>query len=435
MKRHFIRKKLIGVLAALLTVSAIPSVAAQEASLTFEGKQLTIHAPGQSEEFPDLFGGFTGMMPGDERKESLVIRNQSQDFDSVKIYLRAIPVGEGEENISKDVSDALRQDARKGNRSEAEYMNEFLSRLTLRLETPEGVVANTPADVPVGSDQPVRLAELKAGESTNLDMTLKVPVELTNEYADRIAEIRWEFLAEGFHRPTPPKQPDDQWTVRVVWIDDGVGRPDSIDAVLYEDGVRKDCKTVSSEMQWTHTWDKLDPKREYSVSGERLPEDYSVSYRVESRTTIITLEKKKTPDKPGKDKPDKPGRPVPGKRTSIKAVKRWEDNGENRPDSVKLTLYDGERAVETVTLNDDNEWTYVWRDLDASHYWQVIETDVAKGYTPSYRWKDGVLTVTNTASLIHTGQLKWPVLALGGGGIVLSGIGWFFLRRNRKDGQ
>ena len=84
-----------------------------------------------------------------------------------------------------------------------------------------------------------------------------------------------------------------------------------------------------------------------------------------------------------------------------------------------MVLYDGEKAVETVRLDASNNWSCTWTDLAASGNWQITEINIPKGYTPSYQVKDGVVTVTNTATLIQTGQLNWPIWVLGGAGLVL----------------
>ena len=79
--------------------------------------------------------------------------------------------------------------------------------------------------------------------------------------------------------------------------------------------------------------------------------------------------------------------------------------------------------VDTIELNDLNDWSYDWRELSGDGNWQVLEASIPKGYTPSYKHKDGQVTITNTASLIQTGQLNWPIYVFGGLGILMVGIG------------
>ena len=88
-----------------------------------------------------------------------------------------------------------------------------------------------------------------------------------------------------------------------------------------------------------------------------------------------------------------------------------------------MTLYNGDQAVEKVALSAKNNWTYTWNNLDGKGDWSVLETGIPKGYTPSYRVSDGVVTITNTATLIQTGQPSWLIPALGGLGTLLLLLG------------
>lgn len=108
------------------------------------------------------------------------------------------------------------------------------------------------------------------------------------------------------------------------------------------------------------------------------------------------------------------------------------DNVKERPDSVTVTLYNGEKAVDSVILNDRNGWTYTWKDLDANGKWQVLEDVVPKDYTPSFRVRGSTVTITNTGTLIQTGQLNWPIWLLGGAGLVLILLGGALMVKKRK---
>lgn len=81
--------------------------------------------------------------------------------------------------------------------------------------------------------------------------------------------------------------------------------------------------------------------------------------------------------------------------------KVWSDQNNKygvRPGSVTVTLYNGNTAVEKVTLNASNNWTYSWMGLDGSGKWSVLETGIPSGYYPSYKTSNGVVTITNTYS-------------------------------------
>ena len=98
-----------------------------------------------------------------------------------------------------------------------------------------------------------------------------------------------------------------------------------------------------------------------------------------------------------------------------------------------MTLYDGKTAYETVRLSDKNDWSYTWEDLDADGNWQVVETNIPKGYVPSYKVKGDVVTITNTKTLIQTGQLNWPIWVLGGAGILLVVLGVVILTKRKQN--
>ena len=88
-----------------------------------------------------------------------------------------------------------------------------------------------------------------------------------------------------------------------------------------------------------------------------------------------------------------------------------------------------------MTLGAWNNWTYTWTDLDGTGDWSVLETGIPNGYTPSYRTDGVVVTITNTAALIQTGQLNWPIPVLGSLGALMIFFGIFTMRKKRKSGN
>ena len=125
---------------------------------------------------------------------------------------------------------------------------------------------------------------------------------------------------------------------------------------------------------------------------------------------------------------------IPEEPESLTVTKVWDDAhypDAKRPDNVGMTLYDGENAIETVLLGDWNDWTFTWLRLDPDGNWSVIEEPV-DGYTPYYSVSGETVTVTNTAILLQTGQLKWPIPVFAGCGLLLIGIG-ILLLSSKKD--
>lgn len=84
--------------------------------------------------------------------------------------------------------------------------------------------------------------------------------------------------------------------------------------------------------------------------------------------------------------------------TDISVTKIWKDEESNsRPNFVEISLYNGDECVETVTLNADNGWTYVWENMDGTGDYSVREQNIPEGYTCSISISDtNVFVVTNT---------------------------------------
>ena len=96
---------------------------------------------------------------------------------------------------------------------------------------------------------------------------------------------------------------------------------------------------------------------------------------------------------------------TPGK-TSVTVSKAWEDNNNQdgkRTESVEVQLYaDGEKSGDAIILNDANNWTYIWNNLDEKNsghdiVYTVKEVRVPDGYSAKISGSaaDG-FTITNT---------------------------------------
>lgn len=120
----------------------------------------------------------------------------------------------------------------------------------------------------------------------------------------------------------------------------------------------------------------------------------------------------------------------------LTVVKKWVDQDSSRPSSVKIDLLKNGEVVEgeTLVLSSKNSWQGSWEGLDPRENWSVKETKVPAGYTVSYKFheKSDIWYVTNTGSLLQTGQMNWPipVLVMGGAALVLLGL---WMTRKRKE--
>ena len=134
-----------------------------------------------------------------------------------------------------------------------------------------------------------------------------------------------------------------------------------------------------------------------------------------------------------------------------RVLKLWVDNhAQDRPASVKVSLYRNNAQYATVELNKNNNWQHSWTETDPTAVWAVIE-EVPEEYTAFYQREGNTFTITNTrqgtgpeptipepttpekSKLPQTGQLWWPVPVMGFAGIVLLLLGW--IRRKESEDE
>ncbi|MDD6800901.1 MAG: Cna B-type domain-containing protein [Firmicutes bacterium] len=132
-----------------------------------------------------------------------------------------------------------------------------------------------------------------------------------------------------------------------------------------------------------------------------------------------------------------------------KVIKIWNDSESeiSRPQSIEVELLRDGTVFDTVTLDEKNNWSYTWEDLNNSYIWTVIEKEVPDGYTMVMNQEGITFVITNTIEdipdkpdkpveesstvppdntdkLPQTGMLWWPVgvLSVCGIGLILVGF-------------
>ena len=123
------------------------------------------------------------------------------------------------------------------------------------------------------------------------------------------------------------------------------------------------------------------------------------------------------------------------KTMDITVLKEWNKQNEfsKLPDSVTIQLLKENVVISTVLLNDENNWTYTWFDLEKSDEYDVKEIDIPDGYTASYRNDGDNFIVTNTDKLPQTGQLVWPIPFLLITGLSCIIVGIYNYRRESNE--
>lgn len=110
------------------------------------------------------------------------------------------------------------------------------------------------------------------------------------------------------------------------------------------------------------------------------------------------------------------------------ANKIWKDDGDtsHRPGYIKVTLYrDGEEFSDAI-LNNDNDWSYTWKDLDSNYEWTITEDIQVPGYAEAeykYEYDDegNIICTIFNAKAPHTLGQKISKYVLMSSGIALGG--------------
>lgn len=402
-------KAIFSLVLMLLMVMSLASTAfAASPSITFKGFTSSFDfQPGSEYTETDLFGSFKNVMPGDTVTETITFTNSATDCDFVNLYMRAEAHDETDNPLSPKVAE----------KETVATMTEFLSKLSMKVWNGTELIYDASPDQLDGLKSNKFLGTFRTGETATLKVELSVPIELDNKYANRVGEVDWIFHVEAYN--------ESQLSVRKVWSDGNANHAnDSITVNLLKDGKVESSQELNAANGWAYTFDRLLEGHTWTVEEAEVPAGYTVSYNTVGTLTTIT-NTKKTPPKPDPD----PSYPL-----DVVVRKVWSsDDMKDRPDSVTVTLYNGDVPYETVRLGAWNNWTYTWKDLSAYGNWQVIESNIPKGYVPSYSVSGNVVTITNTRSLIQTGQLNWPIWVLGGAGLVLVSLGGAMLVKKKRE--
>ena len=172
------------------------------------------------------------------------------------------------------------------------------------------------------------------------------------------------------YTPAPTPEPDAEFVdipVTKTWNDnndkDG-NRPDSVTVRLYADGVEVDSHVLTAAEGWAFTFVEKpryqdDNKTEivYSVNEDAVA---MYAATINGYNIINTYQPEVT---------------------SISVSKIWDDKNDEakkRPESIAMTLSDGQRVVKVVILNEANGWTATVTNLPT----------VVNGVPVQYAWKE-----------------------------------------------
>ena len=193
------KRTLLVVVAILLTgILSFPVLAS--GNVTYSGNSGNfIFAPGSTFSPTDLFPTMKDVMPGGVYSDTVHIGNLADSSVQVKIYMRALGAESGSE--------------------------EFLSKLRLEVKKAAGGAGadlfDAPADETATLTDWVYLGTLSAGGSIDLNIILTVPTDLSNEFANRVGYLDWEFKVEEIPIPDTPDTGDK--STPALWISLSIG--------------------------------------------------------------------------------------------------------------------------------------------------------------------------------------------------------------------
>ncbi|WP_062106331.1 Cna B-type domain-containing protein [Bacillus niameyensis] len=173
-----------------------------------------------------------------------------------------------------------------------------------------------------------------------------------------------------------------------TWKDDNSNdRPESIKVNLLQNDVVIDTVEVTAKDDWKYSFIDLEKYDENGVAYHYTVKEHGVpGYKSEVQGFDITNTR--------------------SEKTSVEVTKGWlDDNAEDRPHSIQVHLVQNGKAVKTAEVKAENDWKYIFADLDA-----YDENGKAYVYSVKEEHVDGYKTVIDGFNITNIRVGKTEVL-------------------------
>ena len=198
------KKKIFSLMMSVVMLAGFATEAAAQGKVTYVANANEfIFEPGSEYSETDLFTNFKNVMPGDTLEDTIEVQNTKSAKHKIRIYVRAIGPTEGvEDGTLVGVDDD-------GNEYDVITVNQaLLDELKITAVAKDERVfidEQEVSDIVFEDGTWFYIGTLYNNKSTELKLTLHVPLELDNDFQDVAGYVDWQFMVEEI--PLPKDDP------------------------------------------------------------------------------------------------------------------------------------------------------------------------------------------------------------------------------------